>query len=62
MADDDRREEQDGGRRSDPLRDGGPSKRGRLRPDIDAKDPEGEKDGRTAQNTPQSSGLGSGQS
>jgi hypothetical protein len=56
------KQQQQGGRGGDPQREGGASKPGHLRPEIDARDPTGGKQGEIAQNTQQSSGQGSGQS
>jgi hypothetical protein len=58
----DQKQQQQGGRGGDPQREGGASKPGHLRPDIDEKDPTGGKKGQIAQNSQQSSGQGSGQS
>lgn len=56
-------QQQDGGRRGDPGRQGGASKDGHLRPDIDSTDDTGRgAGGQIAQNRQQSSGQGSGQS
>ncbi|HSV04016.1 MAG TPA: hypothetical protein VLI41_12505 [Phenylobacterium sp.] len=55
-------QQQQGGRGGKPLHQGGPSKPGHLRPEIDARDPTGGKHGEIAQNRQQSSGQGSGQS
>jgi hypothetical protein len=56
------KQQQQGGRGGDPQREGGASRPGHLRPDIDARDPTGGEEGEIAQNTQQSSGQGSGQS
>lgn len=55
-------QQQQGGRMGEAGHQGGASKQGHLRPEIDAKDPKGGKSGQIAQNRQQSSGQGSGQS
>lgn len=60
--DQNQKQQQQGGRMGEPRHEGGASKPGHLRPDIDAKDPTGGKDGQIAQNTQESSGQGSGRS
>lgn len=59
-----RQQQQDGGRRREPSHQGGASKQGHLRPEIDARDgtANGKADGQIAQKPQQSSGQGTGQS
>jgi hypothetical protein len=55
-------QQQQGGRRGEPGHEGGASKSGHLRPEIDAEDARAERDRHIAQERQQSSGQGSGQS
>lgn len=55
-------QQEKGGRRGEPLREGGASKEGHLSPQIDAKGGKSDGGGQIAQNRQQSSGQGTGQS
>lgn len=55
-------QQQQGGRRGEPGHEGGASKQGHLRPDIDANDGDDAMKRQIAQDRQQSSGQGSGQS
>lgn len=54
-------QQQQGGRRGEPLHQGGASKKGHLSPQIDIKGGKSEGGGQIAQDPQQSSGQGSGQ-
>ena len=53
---------EDGGRKGEPNREGGADEPGHLSPQIDRNDPTAERGGQIAQDSQQSTGLGSGQS
>ncbi|HEY8572777.1 hypothetical protein [Phenylobacterium sp.] len=62
MDEQDKQQQQDGGRRGEPNHEGGAAKDGHLSPQTDIKGGKSEGGGQIAQDSQQSSGQGMGQS